>query len=72
MEIISDIKSLFKALGGVKTVAALPGIRVGTNALYMAVNRGSIPYRWRVPLLAQAREKGLTIDPNLLGTETFK
>ena len=72
MDTISDIKTLFKALGGVKTVAALPGITVGTNALYMAINRNSIPYRWRVPLLAQAREKGLTIDPKLLGTDVFE
>ena len=68
MDKITDIKTLIIALGGVNTVAALPGIDVGTNAVYMAVNRGSIPYRWRVPLLSQAKKKGLTIDPKLLGT----
>ena len=72
MNTISDIKTLFKALGGVKTVAALPGIDVGTNALYMAVNRGSIPFRWRMALLAQVKEKRLLIDPKLLGTDVFE
>ena len=69
MDQISDIKSFVKALGGAKKVASLPGVSVGPGAVYMAMCRGVIPHKWRLPMLVEAKSKRLKFDPALLGME---
>ena len=67
MEQASDIKAFVKALGGAKKVAALTG--VGPGAVYMAILRGTIPHKWRLPMFAEAKAKKVKFDPSLLGLE---
>jgi nitrogen regulatory protein PII-like uncharacterized protein len=65
MNEISDIKGFIDALGGAKAVAALN--RVGVTAVYMAVNRGSIPHKWRLPMFEEAKSRKIKFAPSLLG-----
>jgi hypothetical protein len=67
MDQVSDIKTFVKALGGAKKVAALAGVQPG--AVYMAMWRGVIPHRMRLPMFVEAKAKKIIFDPTLLGLE---
>lgn len=60
---ITTIKELFERLGGAKQVAQI--VSTGPTAVYMAVNRGSIPYRWRIPLMKEASRRELSVSSDL-------
>jgi hypothetical protein len=61
------MRDLFKALGGAKAVADM--MCVSQTAVYMAIQRGTIPHRWRIRLLKELTERGIPYDPALLGME---
>lgn len=67
MEPQSTMRDLFKALGGAQAVADL--VKVSPGAVYMALNRGSIPHRWRIPLYKELTARNVQFDPALLGLE---
>ena len=59
------IRDLFNALGGVKAVADMVGVR--PTAVYMAMHRGSIPHRWRMTIFGEAKARSIQFNPALLG-----
>ena len=59
------MRGLFDAFGGMQAVADLVGVK--QSAVYMALHRGSIPYRWRMTLYREAEARGIAYDPALLG-----
>jgi len=67
MQSISTIRGLFESLGGMRAIADLVGVK--QTAVYMAMQRGSIPHRWRMPLYQAATSRSIKFDPALLGLE---
>ena len=65
MNQISTIRNFFDALGGMQSVADLVGVK--QTAVYMAVNRGSIPHRWRMTLFQEAKARKVKFNPEILG-----
>jgi hypothetical protein len=65
MDRISDIRSLIRALGGAKEVAAIVGVQPG--AVYMAMHRDVIPHKWRILLLQAAKSRKIRFDGSLIG-----
>jgi hypothetical protein len=63
----NSIREAFDALGGIKAVAELVGVK--EPAVYMAALRGSIPHRWRLPIFKEAERLKVQIAPELLGLE---
>lgn len=67
MKQISTMRGFFDALGGMQAVADLVGVK--PTAVYMAVNRGSIPHRWRLTLWQKAKSMKVPVDPSILGVD---
>jgi hypothetical protein len=58
----NPVSATIEALGGAKAVGVL--VNVSAEAVYNAIRRESIPYRWRAQLIDEARRLGL--DPQNL------
>ena len=64
---ITTIKDLFNALGGAKTVSHM--MNVSPTAVYMAINRETIPHRWRLAIYQEIKRRRMNVAPQLLGME---
>lgn len=65
---ITTIKDLVREFGGAKSVAEM--MHVQPAAVYMVVNRDSIPFRWRIVFYQEAKRRKIKVAPQLLGAET--
>lgn len=61
----TSIRSLIDDLGGPRKVAGLVGVKV--EAVYNAIRRERLPYRWRSQLIVETQRAGIKVDPALLG-----
>lgn len=67
MSAVQTIKTLVQELGGAKAVADL--VSVSPGAVYMAMCRGTVPYRWRPAIYQEAKRRNLKLAPELIGFE---
>lgn len=64
---INTVEALVDEFGGIKPFAAAVGVSL--PPVYRAIDLDHLPFKWRMPLYAEAKRRRLRVDPKLFGLE---